>query len=318
MRLYALLLVTCFGVSLIACGDKQPAAPAQEVQLPPLPYDRELYALAQNGAFSGSVLVALPDTVFEQSYRLEGAPERMHTASNRRYPIGEVAQLFVRAAYFRLADQGRFNLNENVSSLVPELQGLRYAGQAVTINYRMLLDHRSGLPQVLPKGQALSDVQLISQPGIEEHYTPLGYELLARALSERLGQPIEDLIRVNVLEPATMSNTATFYHKDGDFPNRAVGFTDATGTLAEVPLQAFGESGLVGGVPEYYSTITDLFYLAQWMPESAYLKGKLVQPAVRPGYRAFFEAQADGSKVAVVLSNFGGADMQAARAIVRE
>ena len=287
-----------------------------------LPYDRAFYDLAAAGRFSGSVLVALPDTVFERSYRMAGAPEGAHVSSDLRYPIGEIAQVLLRAAYFRLADEGRLNLNAPVGAALPGRAGDspflpsgKTAGEV--INYRMLLDHRAGLPEALRPGQPLRDLELASQPGIEERYSALGYDVLAKALSERLGQPIEEVLRVHVLEPAGMTQTGAFRPEDSPtFGNRAVGFTDVAGTPELLDLNAFGERGLAGGLPEYYSTIADLFYLAQWLPESAYLRGRITQPAVRPGYRGLFDARVDGSRVAVALSNFGGSDMRAARQIL--
>ena len=320
MRSLRWVVAVGFGVSLLACaGSSTEALPEATPPPPPtLPYDRDFYALAQDARFSGSVLVAHPDTVFERSYRYADAPERMHTASNRRYPIGEIAQVLLRAAYFTLADQGRINLNAPIAEHVPELAGLRYGGQPARINYRMVLDHRAGLPEGLPAGERLGDLTLRSQPGIEEHYSALGYDLLARALAERMGNRVEEVIRINVLQPATMRNTDVFVPEAGEFGNRAVGFTDAGGALAEVPLGALEGRGLPGGLPEYYSTITDLFYLAQWLPESAYLRGAITQPAVRPGYRGLFYATADEERVAVVLSNFGGTDLAEVRRLVQK
>ncbi len=265
-----------------------------------LPYDRYFHKLAEEGKFSGSVLVALPDTVFEQSYRLKGAPERMNASSNYRYPIGEIAHILIRAAYFRMADQGRIMLNGPVKDYLPNLP------QSETINYRMILDHRAGLPEVLPKGQSLSDLTYRSQPGIEEHYSQLGYEMLAAVLAERMGTTVAEAIRILVLEPATMTRTGVLDRTNapGSF---AAGFSDAGGSLAEVQLSEFPSTI----IPEYYSNITDLFYLAQWMPESAFLKGELKQPGVRPGYRSYFYSSLESGETRVVLSNFGGNDLGA-------
>ena len=277
-----------------------------------LPYDRAFNTLAQQGAFNGSVLVALPDTVFEQSYRMAGAPEPMHVSSSWRYPIAELNQLLLRAAYFRLADQGRINLNGAIGTASPvSISDADFGGdQTAVINYRMLLDHRAGLPERLV-GSAIT--RLVSQPGIEEHYSPLGFDLLARMLAERLGTSVSEAIRVLVLEPAQMSNTGVLT-AGAPPPVLAKAYTDAPGTLTQLSLKQVLDTA--SALPEYYSTITDLFYLAQWMPASAYLRGELRQPGVRPGYRAYFDAQEDGSKTVVVLSNFGGTDLSEVRRIV--
>ena len=268
-----------------------------------LPFDRPLARMALHDSFNGSVLVALPDTVFEQTYRQASAPAAMHTASNWRYPIGELNQLLLRAAYFRLADQGRLLLNAPVDKYLPDLP------EAAVINYRMLLDHRAGLPDVLPEGAPLSELRLVSPPGTEEHYSTLGYRLLAAALARMLGTSPAEVIRVQVLEPAGMTNTGVLDLED-PVGNLAVGHSDITGAWAAVPLDEFAAppaiadgAGALAALPEYYSTTSDLFYLAQYLPESAFLKGALKQPGVRPGYRSYFYAQLDPRYAVVVLSN---------------
>ncbi len=289
----ACLLASCSNEDTSPSGKTQASATTNS-----LPYDGYFYSLAEAGTFSGSVLVALPDTVFEQSYRLKGAPQGMNTSSNLRYPIGEVSHILIRAAYFKMADQGRITLNGSVKDYLAKLP------QNETINYRMILDHRAGLPEVLPKGQSLSDLSYLSQPGTEEHYSQLGYEMLAAVLAERMGTTVAEAIRILVLDPAQMSSTGVLEINSppGVF---AIGYSDAGGALAEVPLSEFPTTI----IPEYYSTITDLFYLAQWMPESAFLKGELKQPGVRPGYRSYFYSNLESGETNVVLSNFGGTDL---------
>jgi len=253
IRPFLLVFIACL---LGSCGDAgfSPSGKSlQDATANTLPYDGYFYTLSKKGKFNGSVLVALPDTVFEQSYRIENAPERMKVSSNLRYPIGEVSHLLIRAAYFKMADQGRITLNGPVSDFLPKLP------QHNAINYRMILDHRAGLPEVLPKGQSLSDIVYRCTPGtVLDLNAPPG--------------------------------------------NFAVGFSDAGGFIAEVPISEFPTTI----IPEFYSTITDLFYLSQWMPESAFLKGELRQPGVRPGYRSYFYASLEVDKTQVVLGNFGG------------
>ncbi len=307
-------LVLAF-VSPFACRQNPPSEPQV---VGGLPFDRPLAGLALRDSFSGSVLVGLPDTIFEMSYRAANAPESMYTASNFRYPIGEVGQMLLRAAYFRLADQGRLQLNASVAQYLPDLP------QAKVINYRMLLDHRAGLPDRLPSPSTrLADLQLVAEPGTETHYSTLGYHLLADALARILGTTAADVIRTSVTEPAGMSQTGEL---DPTAPvgNLAIGHTSASAGFSRVPFAEWeggfasrDARGALRGLPEYYSTIADLFYLAQWMPASAYLKGELEQPAVRPGYRSYFYASLDPEVTTVMLSNLETVDVPAVGALLR-
>ena len=300
-----------------ACRQNPPAASDTTDTSRTLPYDRTLARMATADSFNGSVLVALPDTVFEQTYRASSAPEGMHAASNYRYPIGELAQLLVRAAYFRLADQGRLNLNTAVGQYLPDLP------QGRTVNFRMLLDHRGGLPGVLPQGVRLANVQYVSPPGTEEHFSTLGYELLAAALARITGASPEEVIRVQVLEPAGMTNTGVLI-PDTPPGVLAAGYSDISGALEPVSLAEFPEmiartdaAGALAPMPEYYSTTADLFYLSQFMPESGFLRGELKQPGVRPGYRSYFYASLEPEQTVVVLSNSEGVALPAVVGVLR-
>ena len=304
-----IVLVGCFSACKESSTSHEEVSTEKSFRV--LPYDRYFYDLSEAGRFSGSVLVALPDTVFEQSYRMTGAPEEMNVSSSRPYPIGEINQLLLRATYFKLADQGRITLNGPVSSYLASLP------QSASINYRMLLDHRAGIPETMPASGKIADIELISTPGAEEHYSALNYALLAKALSEHLGVPVSEAIRVNVLEPAGMTRTGVL-NLESPPSNLAVGYTDASGAMERVSLLDFTpidqersrRPSEILDLPEYYSTISDLFYLSQWMPESAFLKGEVKQPAVRPGYRSYFYASLQSGETHVVLSNFGGTDLK--------
>ena len=304
-----------------ACRQNPPDAPvgtpAPAAATRVLPFDRPLARMAAADSFNGSVLVALPDTVFEQTYRAASAPAGMHVSSDRRYPIGEVAQLLLRAAYFRLADQGRLNLNTAVGEYLPDLP------RGEVVNFRMLLDHRAGLPSTLPGGAPLRDLQYVSPPGTEERFSALGYELLAAALARITGTSPAEVIRVRVLEPAGMTDTGVL-HPEAPPGKLATGYSDVTGALQPVPLAEFDEptprtdaTGALEPLPEYYSTIADLFYLAQFMPESGFLRGELQQPGVRPGYRSYFYSRLAPEETVVVLSNREGASLTAVAGVLR-
>ena len=296
--LLALTLASCEPPAPPAGGpppEADASGPAPQASPPALPFDRYLREQARQGQFSGTALVALADTVFERSYGIPGAPGGMRVTDAHRYPLGELGQLLVRAAYFRLADQGRITLNAAVAEALPALP------QNSAVNYRMLLDHRAGLPEVLPEGTPLEEVELLGQPGTVERYSPLGYDLLARLLGERLGTSAAEAIRVLVLEPAGMTAT-TVLDPRGPPADWARGYRVDGGDLEAV---AYGDAARANrdGVPAYASTAADLLYLAQWLPRGAYPRDGLQVVGSRPGYRAFFRGEPGGERVVVGLAN---------------
>ena len=286
-----LLLGACDTEVAVSPADAPDVAVAT-VDAAALPFDRYLSGQSELGLFSGSVLVTMPDTVFEGHYRVPGAPEPALVGPDSRYPLGELGQLLIRAAYFRLADQGRLALNTAVGEALPQLP------QNETVNYRMLLDHRAGLPEVLPEGGRLDTVTLLGQPGTVERFSPLGYDLLARALGERLGTSAAEAVRILVLEPAGMTHTGVLDPGTAP-PEQLVGGLRTDG--GELEAVERPGAAAAGDVPRFYSTPTDLLYLAQWLPPEAFLNGQLQVVGGLNGYRGFFHA--DDEHVVVALAN---------------
>lgn len=81
------------------------------------------------------------------------------------------------------------------------------------ITVRMLLQHRSGLPNWAP-----GPLQLASQPGQGWRYSGMGYVLLQRAVEAVTGQPLERWMAEQVLAPLGM--TASSYVSLPDLASR--------------------------------------------------------------------------------------------------
>ncbi len=125
----------------------------------------------------------------------------------------------------RLADAGRFDIDQPVSELVPAVRHLRPAADAAKITARHLLSHTGGIanpipvswihppdtpgpdPELFLDGLLAKHPKLRFSPGARSSYSNLGTLVLGQALAAATGTPYVDLARHQVLEPLGMSMT---------------------------------------------------------------------------------------------------------------
>jgi CubicO group peptidase (beta-lactamase class C family) len=112
-----------------------------------------------------------------------------------------------------LVDRGAVSLDEEVTTVLPELRSFR--GQGVTI--RRLLAHTAGLPGWRPlytgaAGQsniinAIDDLGLAAPPGSRFAYSDLGYITLGIALERVGGSSLPELAAELIFQPCGLSRT---------------------------------------------------------------------------------------------------------------
>jgi CubicO group peptidase (beta-lactamase class C family) len=127
------------------------------------------------------------------------------------FGIGSATKMLVAAAVLTLHEEGKLDLDVPVTSYVPSLQ-LDGADPA-SIHVRHLLDHTSGLPDVLDCSQSLAGMfsdpaqvtPLWSTPGRLWNYSNRGYSLAGLVLERLTGQPFRDAMQARVFAPAGMA-----------------------------------------------------------------------------------------------------------------
>jgi len=187
------------------------------------------------------------------------AAERPATADTR-YLWFSMSKIATATATLRLADQGRLHLDSPVSSILPAY--VTRSGEQPRV--RQLLNHTAGaanpLPVrwVLPADATEADVTAFTRRVLDRHprprrpaggrarYSNLGYLLLAEIISRVTGEPFEQHMRRNLLEPAGM--TATGYTRsdaEAGAGSYATGYVRLPRPLRPV-LRAALPAGIVG------------------------------------------------------------------------
>src|SRR6478672_3305140 len=127
------------------------------------------------------------------SGRADGAPATADT----QYRIGSITKTFVGVEVLRLRDEGRFELNDPISSHLPETADTEFGGVTVA----QLLSHSSGLQAETSgpwwertPGGSWSDLvasrpALRFRPGARFHYSNVGYAVLGELVARLRGMP---------------------------------------------------------------------------------------------------------------------------------
>jgi CubicO group peptidase (beta-lactamase class C family) len=185
--------------------------------------DAELSALVEDG-FAGVFLVAIDDeVVLRQGYGLADREAEVPNTPGTLHEIGSIAKSFTQLAVLRLAEDGVIDLEAPISEYFPDVPEDKAA-----ITVEQLLDHTSGLDHVLweyapydmlTRDETLAaslDSTLVFEPGTDELYSNIGYNLLAILVELESGQSYESYVREHFLDPLGLTETFFWGEDFGD------------------------------------------------------------------------------------------------------
>jgi CubicO group peptidase (beta-lactamase class C family) len=166
------------------------------------------------------VIVQGDQILYSQGYGFANVEN--HTpvsASQTLFRAGSVSKLFTATALMQLSERGQLDLNADINTYLTRFQVTSPDGKPV--NAAHLLTHTSGLeenylgmhvhtPQELaPLGDFLARhlPPITSPPGTIISYNDHGYTLAGYLVEEIAGQPFEQYIAQNILEPLGMASS---------------------------------------------------------------------------------------------------------------
>ena len=186
-------------------------------------YDTNLVARG----FNGAILVAKNGHVLFEKYHGYFNLEKKDTLTEHSaFHLASVSKTFTAMATLKLAEQGKLKLDDNVKLYFPN-----FPYDSITI--RMLLSHRSGLPNYLYFMEQLgwdkkqfsdnNDVlnyliqfqpKLTHQPGTHFTYCNTNYALLGLIIEKASGKSYADFLQYNFFTPLKMNDTYVFNLND--------------------------------------------------------------------------------------------------------
>lgn len=118
-------------------------------------------------------------------------------SSDTPFFLGSVSKSFTAVCIMQLSEQGKIDLNDNISTYLPD----SFDGYKITI--RQLLNHTSGLGE----HQTLENYKVINEQEVH-NYANVNYSLLGEIIEIVSGKSYNDYITENLFEPLQLSNTA--------------------------------------------------------------------------------------------------------------
>lgn len=218
--------------------------------------------------------------IYEKSFGCADINNRVNINSETRFKIGSITTQFTEAAILRLQEEGRLNIQDKLSSYIPDFP----RGNEVTLEH--LMTHTSGIHDFIK--QATKSKNLIASitenalidsiksypydfnPGDHFSYCNSGFFILGYIVEKVSGKKLNEYFRENFFEPLGMKNTG-IYSENEMLDNEANGYSNINGAFLKTDKI---NMSWVGGAGASYSTARDLY---TW--NEAFFKGKVLSRA---------------------------------------
>ncbi|HNM31155.1 MAG TPA: serine hydrolase domain-containing protein [Chitinophagales bacterium] len=232
--------------------------------------------------FNGAVLINYKGTpIFERYYGYKNFATKAPLTPHSTFQIASTSKTFTSGAILLLLQQNMLSLEDTIQKFFPNFP---YKG----ITVRMLLNHRSGLPNYLNFSEQYwknkkafmtnEDVlrmmikykpKVLNAPDVHFRYNNTNYVLLALIVEKVSGQQFCDFLHQNIFIPLGMTDT-WLYDPFGVRATATKGYKGARWLEDEiVPTDGvYGDKGI-------YSTVRDLY---KW--DQALSSGKFIRPEI--------------------------------------
>lgn len=250
----------------------------------------------QAGQFDGVVLVVEDGRVLvRQAYGLADREHQIAHTTRTKFRIASLTKLFTATLIMQLHEQGKLQLDDTISDLLPDYPAS--AGATVTVHH--LLTNTSGLPNFEERTAQPIDAYtqrltldafiatycrdpLEFVPGTRFRYNNADYILLTKIIEAVTGQPWEAVLQTQILTPLAMRDTGVV--NQAQPVELAVGYYTEQGDNFMPDPPYYAENYFGAGA--MYATIDDLLRFAQGLQGDALLSAQARQ-VMRTAYPRF-------------------------------
>lgn len=170
---------------------------------------------------------------FEQGYGIADLENFVPIKTATVFPVTSLSKSITAAAAYKLADEGKLDLDAPVQKYVPE-----FPDKGAPITVRHLLRHTSGIrhykgdeeyintrhyKNILESLDAFKNDKLEHLPGTSITYSSYAYTLLGMAVERASGMSFMQYLQEHMFKPAGMTQTRD-YDVFEIIPNRAEGY----------------------------------------------------------------------------------------------
>lgn len=166
------------------------------------------------------VLVDKDGVVWSHGAGVDDAGSALPADNRTTYRIGSVSKLFTDIAVMQMVERGVVDLDEPVTTYLPEFRPDNPYGKPITL--RLLMSHGSGLVREPPVGNyfdpdfpsleatvaSLNRTRLVYEPGTKTQYSNAGIAVVGRVVEKLSGRPFATALSDNILAPLGMRHSA--------------------------------------------------------------------------------------------------------------
>lgn len=138
------------------------------------------------------------------------------------YRVGSISKLFNALAAMQLAEQGRLNIDAQITDILPDFHIVNPFGNAAPITLRQFMCHRSGMVRESPVGgyldgsepsvaasvASLESCVLVNPPDTKTRYSNIGATLVGHTVAAVSEQSFEQYQQESLLGPLKMTDSA--------------------------------------------------------------------------------------------------------------
>lgn len=239
------------------------------------------------GKFNGNVLIAQKGKpIFSKSYGYANRETWEKLNINSSFQLASTSKPFTAAAILILVDRGQIKLDDTLQVYFPDFP---YSN----ITVRMLLCHRSGLPDYLLFSEKYWDTKkymdnwdvyymmecykpkIVATPNTTFDYNNTNFVLLAALVEKVSGLTFDKFLEKNIFKPLGMYNTWVWHPEDTRKKNQTYGYSYSWKRRnPDMYDGAWGDKGI-------YSTVEDMLKWDQSWYTNIILSPKTIKEAYK-------------------------------------
>jgi CubicO group peptidase (beta-lactamase class C family) len=246
MLISLVIAILILGAGLYAFAPHAPATPEQVKDKDALEAYLDRLTASGNPPGLSVVVVKEGKIVYNKAFGYADGPRRIKATPDTVYHWWSMTKIPTAIAIMQLQEQGKLDLDDNVTKYLPWFQVNYPANASSAITIHNLLQHTAGLPDSVPAmaGWVHYNDEIYNQtavlkkhlpefntlkfePGSKAVYSNVNYMVLGAVIEAVSGQSYESFITENILQPLGMLQT-------GFVVSPAMEEHEAAGTLAIV------------------------------------------------------------------------------------
>lgn len=178
----------------------------------------------QRGILSGAAVALVDDQriVLARGFGLADKRRNVPAGSRSVYRAGSISKLFTAIAAMQLAERGRLDVDQPISTYDPGFRIVVPFDDAGPITLRQLMCHRSGLVRESPVGgyfdpsqptvaatvASIAPCVLVNRPNTQTKYSNIGATVIGHVVARVSGVPFDEYQQEHLLGPLGMRDSA--------------------------------------------------------------------------------------------------------------